>query len=94
MKEEFKEWLRVVLMPILVGTVGIGGMIGLVFARVAEDKRQEQYVRDNTVTSGVLLDGLPVEGLTVRTYEVTRTVYLDAEGREVFRREDALERKE
>jgi hypothetical protein len=92
-KKEFKEWSQGVLVLILVIAV-MGGMIAIVLVRKAEDERQEQYVRDNTVTSGVLLDGLTVEGLTVRTYEVTRTVYLDAEGREVFRMEDALERKE
>lgn len=94
MKGKFKEFTKTVLVPILTVVVGVGVLIGLVVDRKTRDKRQEQYVRDNTVTSGVLLDGLTVEGLTVRTYEVTRTVYLDAEGREVFRREDALERKE
>ena len=46
------------------------------------------------MTSGAILKDLPVEQLTVRTYSVTRTLYLDADGREVFRTESALEIKE
>jgi hypothetical protein len=59
------------------------------------DAQRRQERLDNAVTSGAILGGVPVEQLTVRTYtySVTRTIYLDADGREVFRTESAYEIK-
>jgi hypothetical protein len=48
------------------------------------DAQRRQQQLDNTVTSGAILGGVPVEQLTVRTYSVTRTIYLDADDPELL----------
>jgi hypothetical protein len=73
---------------------GVIVMVALMVWSFDRDEQRLQERLDNTVTSGAILKDLPVEQLTVRTYSVTRTLYLDADGREVFRMESAYEIKE
>jgi len=77
--------------PILVCGVVLMLFCGLAISGTISSNRR---IRETTVTSGALLGDLPVEQVTIRTYSVTRTVYLDAVGQEVFRTERAYEIKE
>ena len=90
-----KDWFdRGGPVQVLVVFVCIFGLLvaAAVWASDRDAQRRQQQL-DNTVTSGAILGGVPVEQLTVRTYSVTRTIYLDADGREVFRTESAYETK-
>ena len=91
-----KDWFdRGGPVPVLVVFLCIFGLLvaAAVWASDRDAQRLQQQL-DNTVTSGAILGGVPVEQLTVRTYSVTRIIYLDADGREVFRTESAYEIKE
>ena len=72
----------------------LGGVFfPLLFLAISKNISDNRYRQENTVRSGAILGGVPVEQLTVRTYTVTRVIYLDSDGREVFRTESALEIK-
>ena len=80
----------------LFAILGIPATVATIFVFVANsihdrDLAEREKRRDATVTTGILLDGVPVGPLTKRTYEIQRAVYLDSEGREVFRLEHTLE---
>jgi hypothetical protein len=92
MKDWFNEGGPVQVLVVLLCVVCI--LVALATWSFDRDEQRRQERLDNTVTSGAILKDLPVEQLTVRTYSVTRTIYLDADGREVFRTESAYEIKE
>jgi hypothetical protein len=94
MKDWFDRDGPVPVLVVLLCVVCI--MVALATWSFNRDAQRRQQQLDNTVTSGAILKDLPVEQLTVRTYtySVTRTIYLDADGREVFRTESAYEIKE
>lgn len=88
--KDFLKTLKTFWLPITVAVVYTSLFVFAFWVDASNDRRK----REGTVTSGAILKDLPVEQLTVRTYSVTRTLYLDADGREVFRTESALEIKE
>jgi hypothetical protein len=85
-----KDFLKTFWLPITFGVVYVLLFVVAFWVDTSNDRRK----REGTVTSGAILGGVPVEQLMVRTYSVTRTLYLDADGREVFRTESAYEIKE
>ena len=90
MREFFKmHWPLFVYLGII--AAGVAAAIFVADRSFARELAVQEERRKATVTTGILLDGISAGLLTTRTYEVHRTVYLDSEGREVFRVEDTFE---
>lgn len=68
--------------------LGCGVAVFLVIFAIYDDTRPK-----NTITTGNILGGIDMGTLTIKKYDINRTVYIDENGKEVMVIDETLEIK-